>query len=463
MENVFQKVVSLAKRRGFAYPSSEIYGGMANTWDFGPLGTQLKNNIRDSWWKTFVLDRDDMVGIDASIFLNPSVWEASGHVAGFTDALIDCRRCNYRTRADHLIEGAIPDKKVEGLSVEELSKIVTENSLICPKCAESNWTEVRKFNLLFETSIGIIEGEKSKAYLRGEIAQGIFLNFKNVLDTTRVRVPFGIAQQGKAFRNEITMGQFVHRTLEFDLMELEYFVHPSEWEKTYHYWKDEMWKWALSLGVRQENLRWREHEEFERSHYSKMTMDIEYQYSFGWKEMAGLAYRTDFDLANHMKHSGRDLSYLDPKTNEKYVPHVIEPTFGLSRLVGIILMDAYREDTSKEETRVYLDLAPRIAPYTVAVFPLLANKEDLVSKAREVYKSLRSDFRVAWDDRGNIGKRYLSQDEAGTPFCVTVDFDTLQDDAVTVRDRNTTKQERIKIESLKEYISGKIQLGKGSL
>jgi len=463
MENVFQKVVSLAKRRGFAYPSSEIYGGMANTWDFGPLGTQLKNNIRDSWWKTFVLDRDDMVGIDASIFLNPSVWEASGHVAGFTDALIDCRRCNYRTRADHLIEGAIPDKKVEGLSVEELSKIVTENSLICPKCAESNWTEVRKFNLLFETSIGIIEGEKSKAYLRGEIAQGIFLNFKNVLDTTRVRVPFGIAQQGKAFRNEITMGQFVHRTLEFDLMELEYFVHPSEWEKTYHYWKDEMWKWALSLGVRQENLRWREHEEFERSHYSKMTMDIEYQYSFGWKEMAGLAYRTDFDLANHMKHSGRDLSYLDPKTNEKYVPHVIEPTFGLSRLVGIILMDAYREDTSKEEARVYLDLAPRIAPYTVAVFPLLANKEDLVSKAREVYKSLRSDFRVAWDDRGNIGKRYLSQDEAGTPFCVTVDFDTLQDDAVTVRDRNTTKQERIKIESLKEYISGKIQLGKGSL
>ena len=453
MENLFEKVVALAKRRGFAYPSSEIYGGLANTWDFGPMGTLLKNNIRDSWWNKFVLSRDDMVGIDASIFLNPKVWEASGHVASFTDALIDCKTCRFRTRADHLIEDNVPDIKVEGLPVEELTKIIRENKIKCPKCGKTDWTEVRKFNLLFETSIGIIEEGKEKVYLRGEIAQGIFVNFRNVLDTTRVRVPFGIAQQGKAFRNEITLGQFVHRTLEFDLMEFEYFINPKDWEKIYESWKKEMWDWTHELGLNTENLRWREHEEFERSHYSKRTMDIEYKYPFGFKEMFGLAYRTDFDLKNHTEKSGRDLSYTDPVSGEKYIPHVIEPTFGLSRLVGVVLFDSYTE----QDGRIYLKLDPKLAPYKAAVFPLLANKEELVLKAREVYENLRKEHLIAWDDRGNIGKRYASQDEIGTPFCITIDFDSLKDNAVTVRDRDTAKQERINIDKLQEYLKEKLQ------
>ncbi len=375
-----EEVVALAKRRGFVYPSSEIYGGMANTWDFGPVGTLLKNNIRDFWWKRFVLSRDDMVGLDASIFLSPKVWEASGHVAGFTDSLIECKNCHSRTRADHLIEDNLKDIKVEGLPSEELDKIIKKNKLKCPTCGEFDWTSVRKFNLLFETHLGIIEESKSKAYLRGEIAQGIFLNFKNVLNTTRVKVPFGIAQQGKAFRNEITMGQFVHRTLEFDLMEFEYFINPKTWEKTYEMWREEMWKFAKDLGLNEKNLRWREHEEFERSHYSTRTMDIEYKYPFGYKEMFGIAYRTDFDLKNHQEHSGKDLSYTDTENGEKYIPHVIEPTFGLSRLTGIVLVDAYHKDGD----RVVLKLDPKIAPYKAAIFPLLANKPELVKKARKI-------------------------------------------------------------------------------
>ncbi|HRN96719.1 MAG TPA: glycine--tRNA ligase [Candidatus Levybacteria bacterium] len=452
MDDKFQKVVALAKRRGFAFPSSDLYGGMANTWDLGPVGTLLKNNLRDSWWKFFVLDREDIVGIDASIFLNPKVWEASGHVAGFTDALIDCRNCKNRTRADHLIEDVLPDKKVEGLTTQQLDEIIKEHEIKCPKCGAFDWTPVRQFNLLFETSIGIIEGDKSKSYLRGEIAQGIFLNFKNVLDTTRVKVPFGIAQQGKAFRNEITMGQFLHRTLEFDLMEFEYFIQPDNWEKTYEYFRDQMMGWAKRIGLREENLQWREHEEFERSHYSTKTMDIEYQYPFGWKEIFGIAYRTDFDLKNHAEHSGKDLSYTDPVTNEKYIPHVVEPTFGLSRLVGVVLFDAYAEDGE----RVVLKLHPTIAPYKVAVFPLVKNKEEVTSKARALFESLQKKFVVAYDDRGNIGKRYLSQDEIGTPYCVTIDYQTLEDNTVTVRDRDTTQQERVSIDTLEEYITAKL-------
>lgn len=452
MDNLFQKVVALAKRRGFVYPSSEIYGGLANAWDFGPLGTLLKNNIRDYWWKKFVLERKDMVGVDASVFLSPKVWEASGHVASFTDALVDCRNCKNRTRADHLIEDSLKDIKVEGLPVEELTRIIFENGLVCPKCGSKDLTQARKFNLLFETSMGILETGKQKAYLRGEIAQGIFLNFKNVLDSMRVKIPFGIAQQGKAFRNEISMGQFVHRTLEFDLMEFEYFIHPDSWEETYKYWQDEMWKWALELGISEKKMRWREHEEHERSHYSKKTMDVEYNYPFGWKEMFGLAYRTDFDLKNHSKHSGEDLFYTDPGTNNKYIPHVIEPTFGLSRLVGIILIDAYFED----EKRVMLKLNPKIAPFTAAVFPLLANKPELVSCALEVFDFLKKIYSVDFDDRGNIGKRYYYQDEIGTPFCLTIDFQTLEDDTVTIRDRDTTKQERIKIENISRFISEKL-------
>lgn len=444
------KITALCKRRGFIYPSSEIYGGLSNTWDFGHYGTLLKNNLRDLWWKKFVLERDDMIGIDASIFLNPKVWEASGHITGFTDALIDCKNCHYRTRADHLIEDNLKNIKVEGLPVEKLSKIIRENNLKCPKCGQTTLTDVRKFNLLFETSVGIIEESKSKVFLRGEIAQGIFLNFKNVLDTMRVKIPFGIAQQGKAFRNEITMGQFIHRTLEFDLMEFEYFIREKEWQETYEYWRDAMWKFALELGINQNNLRWREHEEFERSHYSKKTMDIEYHYPFGWKEIFGLAYRTDFDLKNHQKHSGVDLSYIEKKTGEKFIPHVIEPTFGLSRLVGVIIFDAYREEKVNNKQRIYLKFAPKLASIKVAIFPL--QKDDKLNKtAKDIYNALKSEFVCEFDDAGNIGKMYRRQDEIGTPFCVTIDYQTLEDNTVTVRERDTMRQERVNSSQLKVY------------
>lgn len=452
-----EDIVALCKRRGFYYPSSEIYGGLANTWDFGHYGTLLKNNLRDFWWRRFVLDRSDMVAVDASIFLNPKVWESSGHVAGFTDALVDCRKCHHRTRADHLIENKVKNTKVEGLPMEELTKIIVENKLKCPKCGLSDWTPVRKFNLLFETQLGIIEGEKSKVFLRGEIAQGIFLNFKNVLNSMRVRVPFGIAQQGKAFRNEITMGQAIHRTLEFDLMEFEYFVKESEWERTYEMWKEEMWKFAHDIGLQEKNIRWREHEEFERSHYSKKTMDIEYNYPFGWNEMWGLAYRTDFDLSNHQKNSGKDLSYTDPKTSEKYIPHVIEPTFGLSRMVGVVIADAFRKETVNGKERIFLKLDPKIAPVKVALFPLQKD-EKLRGKAKELYNELKTNMVTEFDDAGNIGKMYRRQDEIGTPFCVTIDYQSLEDGTVTVRERDTMSQERIASAGLLAYLTSKINL-----
>lgn len=448
------KVYALAKRRGFVFPSSEIYGGLANTWDWGPVGTLLKNNVRDLWVKNFVTNKDNMVLVDAATILKPEVWEASGHMAGFNEALLDCKECRNRVRADHLIENKLPDVKVEGLPYTELDKIIKENSIQCPKCGKINWTSVRKFNQLVEIKLGVLEEGKQLAYLRGEIAQGIFINFKNVLDSTRVKVPFGIAQVGKAYRNEITMGQFTHRSFEFDLMEFEYFIKESDWESVFENFRKEMWNFALALGIREEKLRWREHEEFERSHYSRRTMDIEYEYPFGFKEMFGIAYRTNFDLTNHAKNSGKDLSYLDPKTNEKYIPHVIEPTFGLSRLTGILLFDSYFEDGE----RVVLKLDPKVAPYKVAVFPLLANKEDLVNKAKSIYSELKlSNLSATFDDRGNIGKRYFAQDEIGTPWCVTVDFQTLEDNTVTVRDRDTGGQERIQTSKLEDYLKDKLK------
>ncbi|MBI4973890.1 glycine--tRNA ligase [Candidatus Roizmanbacteria bacterium] len=450
-------IIALCKRRGFLYPSSDIYGGLANSWDFGHYGTLLKNNIRDSWWHTFVLSRSDMVGLDASIFLNPQVWEASGHVSGFTDSLVDCRNCKFRTRADHLIEDKVKGIKVEGLPVEKLTEIIREHKLKCPKCGKEDLTDVRKFNLLFETKMGIVEDEKSTLYLRGEIAQGIFLNFKNVLNSLRVKIPFGIAQQGKAFRNEITLGRSVFRTMEFDLMEFEYFIHPSKWEEAYAFWKKNMWEWALSLGITASKLRWREHEEFERSHYSKKTMDIEYNFPFGWKEMFGLAYRTDFDLKNHMKHSGKDLQYLDAKTGEKYIPHVIEPTFGLSRLVGIVLEDAYTVDKVNDSERVYLKLDPKIAPIKVAVFPLQKD-EKLVKLAEELYHSLKVDMTAEYDNAGNIGKMYRRQDEIGTPYCVTVDYQSLEDQMVTVRERDSMKQERVPLDKVSAFMKEKLSI-----
>lgn len=449
------EIISLCKRRGFLYPSSEIYGGLANSWDFGHYGTLLKNNIRDSWWNTFVLSKDNMVGLDASIFLSPKAWEASGHVSGFTDSLVDCRNCNYRTRADHFIEEKIKGIKVEGLPVEKLTQIIKENKLKCPKCGKEDLTDVRRFNLLFETKMGIVEDTKSTLYLRGEIAQGIFLNFKNVLNSQRVKIPFGIAQQGKAFRNEITLGRSVFRTMEFDLMEFEYFIRPEEWESTYRYWQTEMWNWALSLGISPKKLRWREHESFERSFYSNKTMDIEYSFSFGWKEMFGLAYRTDYDLKNHMLKSGKDLQYLDQQTGMKFIPHVIEPTFGLSRLVGIVLEAAYTVDKVKGADRTYLKLHPSIAPVKVAVFPLQKD-EKLIKISTELYQRLKKGFVSEYDNAGNIGKMYRRQDEIGTPFCITVDYQSIDDSTVTVRERDTTVQHRIAINKLSEFLDDKI-------
>src|SRR3989304_8199559 len=445
MGNLVDKVVALAKRRGFVFPSSEIYGGLANTWDFGHYGTLLKNNLRDFWWQRFVLQRDDMVGIDASIILKPQVWAASGHVAGFNEALIDCKNCKNRVRADHLIEDNLPGKKVEGLPYPELTKIIKENNLKCPKCGKSDWTDVRKFNQLVEVKLGVLEEGKNLAYLRGEIAQGIFLNFKNVLNSMRVKLPFGIAQQGKAFRNEITMGQFVHRTFEFDLMEFEYFIRPENWEEVFSMWQKEMWSFALALGIDEKKMHWREHEEFERSHYSKKTMDIEYHYPFGCKEMFGIAYRTDFDLSNHSKSSGKDLSFIDPQTKEKFFPHVVEPTFGLLRLVGVLLTDAYREEEVKGATRIYLKFHPQITPIKAAVFPLQRD-EKLAQVAKKIYRDLLKNMVVEFDDSGNIGKMYRRQDEIGTPYCITVDYDSLTDKRVTVRDRDTMKQERIPVD-----------------
>lgn len=449
------KVVALCKRRGFIYPGSEIYGGLANTYDFGPLGTELKRNLTNYWWKFFVASREDMYGLDTSILMSPKVWEASGHTASFTNMMVDCTTCQFRTRADHLIEDELPQVgNVEGLSTEELDKIIAENKIKCPSCGKLTWTQTRPFNQLFETQVGIITAGKNTAYLRGELAQGMFVDFKQVLDSLHLKLPFGLAQSGKAFRNEITMGKFTFRTLEFDLSEFEYFIRPDEWEKTFDFWKEEMWKFALSLGLDKDKLRWRSHKKEELSHYSKRTEDLEYKFPWGFKEMWGLAYRTDFDLKNHMEKSGVDLRYADPQTGEKFIPHVIEPTFGLSRLITILLMDTYWEDTEKQ--RAVLKLPAFLAPYKAAVFPLLANKPELVKLARQIYLDLKCDFMIAWDDRGNIGKRYAAQDEIGTPYCITVDFQSLEDEMVTVRDRDSAKQDRVNISELKTYLTKKI-------
>lgn len=453
------EIVSLSKRRGFIFPGSEIYGGLANTYDFGPLGVELLRNIQNHWWRYFVSTRADMYGLDTAILMSPRVWEASGHTASFTDALVDCKECQNRTRADHLIEDFLESQsenaKVEGLSEEALSNLISQRKIPCPKCGKSNWTSVRKFNLLFETSIGIVADSESKAYLRGEIAQGMFVNFKNVLQTMRPKLPFGIAQSGKAFRNEITMGNFVFRTLEFNLAEFEYFFDPEnqKWEDLFEAWKQDMYAFALTLGLSADKLSWRTHTDEERSHYSTRTEDLDYQFPFGKKEMFGLAYRTDFDLKNHMEKSGQDLRYTDPMDNKrKFIPHVIEPTFGVNRIFLAVLAESYRKDGD----RIYLKLPATLSPYKAAVFPLLANKANLVEKAKGLFNNLKQSMSVAWDDRGNIGKRYFTQDEIGTPFCITVDFDTLENNTVTVRFRDTATQERIEVTKLVEYLQAKL-------
>ncbi|HYK07903.1 MAG TPA: glycine--tRNA ligase [Candidatus Eisenbacteria bacterium] len=454
-----EKIVALAKRRGFMYPGSDLYGGLANTYDYGPMGAELLRNIKNLWWTTFITKRADMVGLDASIISHHRIWEASGHVAGFADAMIDCKNCKLRMRADHLIENAL-NKSVEGLSPEELDAIVKDNDILCPNCAikPSQWTKVRRFNLLFPVELGIVEGEGGKGYLRGETAQGMFVNFQNVINSTRVKLPFGIGQIGKSFRNEITPGQSIFRTIEFEQGEIEYFFDEKKtsWETLFEEWKTDMYNFvAKKLGIKEENLRWRVHDDKERSFYSKRTEDLEYQFPFGFKELWGLAYRTNYDLSQHQEFSKKDLTITDPTTNEKILPHVIEPAVGINRLMLMVLCDAYVE----EENRTVLKLPAHLAPVKAAVFPLLPNKPELVEKAREVLEILQDSIngKVLWDDRGNIGKRYLSQDEIGTPFCVTVDFDSLQDSAVTVRDRDSAQQERIQISNLSAYLLRKLQ------
>ncbi len=460
-----QQLVSLAKRRGFIFPSSEIYGGIANTWDYGPLGIELKNNIKRLWWERFVQGRGDMVGMDAAIFMNSRVWEASGHVANFADAQVDCKKCKARFRADHLVEDVIK-KSVEGKTPDELTQIIESNHIVCPSCGATEFTEARNFNLLFETSIGKVEKDKSIVYLRGETAQGMFVNFKNVQQASRMRVPFGIGQIGKAFRNEITPGNFIFRTLEFEQMEIEYFINPKEdWKKVFASWEKEMAAWIVDLGISKKNIQVREHTQEELSHYSKRTIDFEYNFPFGWKELYGLAYRTDFDLQNHMKESGEDMRYTDPVSGEKYIPHVIEPTFGVDRTVLMVLLEAYEEVTggrtttteSVKEAEVVLRLNKNIAPIKVAVLPL-SKKEPLAKEARGIADTLRKNLTVQYDETGSVGKRYRRQDEIGTPYCVTVDFDSLEDNKVTVRDRDTMEQERIAIADIENYFSDKFKL-----
>lgn len=452
------KIAAFAKTRGFLYPSSEIYGGLANTYDYGPYGAALKENIRQLWWKKFITSRGDIYGIDSSIMINPKVWEASGHVANFGDVMVEDKENRKRYRADHIIEDFFSTKgeeiKVDGKTADELQEIIEQNGIKSPD--GNDLTRARKFNLLFKTEVGIIEGEGSQTYLRGEIAQGLFINFKNILESMHPKLPFGIGQAGKAFRNEITKGQLTHRTLEFDLMEFEYFFDPevNNWEELFEYWQKEMESFVDELGIKKENIRWRKHEEFELSHYSKRTEDIEYNYPWGFKEMFGLAYRTDFDLKNHEQNSGKDLKYIYPD-GKKLTPHVIEPTFGLSRLVTIMLMDSYDEEVVNEETRIVLRLTKSLAPIKVAILPLM-KKNGLAEKAKEIYDNLKNSFACEYDESGSIGKRYRRQDEIGTPYCVTVDFDTLEKGTVTIRDRDTMKQDVIKVEELENYLKNNL-------
>ena len=430
--DLMEKIVSLCKRRGFVFPGSEIYGGLANSWDYGPLGVELKNNIKQLWWKRFVQQRDDVVGLDAALIMNSKVWEASGHVATFNDPMVECKKCHKRFREDQVADINLKDNPCT--------------------TGKHEFAEARQFNLMFKTHIGPVESDSTLVYLRPETAQGMFVNFKNVLDTTRKQLPFGIAQIGPAFRNEITPGNFIFRTREFEQMEIEYFVKPDESEKWFEYWLNEQKEWLKEMGIDKEAV-FVEVPEADRAHYSKRSVDTEYKFPFGQKELYGLANRTDFDLKSHQDKSGQSLLYMDPHTNEKFLPFCIEPTWGVNRTLLAVLCSAYQE----EDDRVYLKLPPKLAPYKVAVFPLLKNKPELVAKAREIYNELRKHFNVAWDDRGNVGKRYYAQDEIGTPFCITVDFDTIEkDNMVTVRNRDTKDQPRIKVEELVTYLTNKI-------
>lgn len=450
-----EKMVNLCKQYGFIFQGSEIYGGLANTWDFGPVGALLKDNVKKAWLKKFIQEDKNNVGLDSAILMNPKTWEASGHLKTFSDPLIDCKECKTRHRADNLINDYSKSIIGDSMTGEEMITYIKENKVPCPKCGKSNFTDIRQFNLMFKTFQGVTEDAKSTIYLRPETAQGIFVNFNNVQRSMRLKVPFGIGQVGKSFRNEITPGNFIFRVREFEQMELEFFCKPGtdlEWHK---YWKDYCENWLLSLGMKKENIRLRDHSAEELVFYSKATTDIEFAFPFGWGELWGIADRTDYDLTQHMNHSKQDLSYQDPETNEKYVPYVIEPSLGADRVVLAFLCNAYEEQEIAEgDTRTVLHLHPALAPYKLAVLPL---SKKLSEKANEVYAKLAKKFMCDYDEAGSIGKRYRREDEIGTPYCVTVDFDTLEDESVTIRDRDTMEQVRIKIDDVEKWIEEKIE------
>ena len=467
MENskaTMEKIVALAKNRGYVYPGSEIYGGLANTWDYGPLGVEFKNNVKKAWWKKFVQESKYNVGLDAAILMNPRTWEASGHIGGFADPLIDCKECRSRFRADKLIEDyrsekGLPEEAVDGWSNEKLEEYIRDEQIACPECGKSNYTNIRQFNLMFKTFQGVTEDSQSQIYLRPETAQGIFVNFKNVQRTSRKKIPFGIAQIGKSFRNEITPGNFTFRTREFEQMELEFFCKPGEDLEWFNYWRTYCVDFLKSLGMTMENIRTRDHEKEELSHYSNATTDIEFLFPFGWGELWGIADRTDFDLSKHAEFSGQDMTYLDPDTNERYVPYCIEPSLGADRVALAFLVDAYDEevlstdDKGKEDTRIVLRLHPALAPFKAAVLPL---SKKLSVVAEPIFEELSKYFNVDYDASGSIGKRYRREDEIGTPFSICVDFDTETDGCVTIRDRDTMEQIRIPISEVRSYIEEKL-------
>ncbi len=451
--STMDSVMSLCKRRGFVYPGSEIYGGLANTWDYGPYGSVLKRNIMNLWWKTFIEDRDDMLGLDSAILMNPRVWEASGHVANFADPLMDCKKCQERVRGDKILEEHFKTT-IAGLSNDEIYNRIMDAKIPCPKCGKVEWTQPRAFNLMFKTYQGVIEDTAEQIYLRPETAQGIFVNFKNIMDSMRVRLPFGVGQYGKSFRNEITPGNFIFRTREFEQMEIEYFVRPDEAEKYFDQWVEDFKSFFVALGIPSDHLRLRYHEKDELSHYSSKTVDFEYEYPFGWGELMGIAHRGSFDLDQHSKFSGEKLQYRDPVSNEVFVPHVVEPALGLTRSVLIVLLSAYEEQALENgEMRTVMHFAPAIAPVQVAVFPLQKQQSE---QATKLYRDMKKHFRAEYDESGAIGKRYRRQDEIGTPLCVTYDFDSDADGSVTVRDRDSMKQERVKIEELEAYLKARL-------
>jgi glycyl-tRNA synthetase len=453
------KLTSLCKSRGFVFPGSEIYGGLANTWDYGPLGVELKNNVKKAWWKKFVQESPLNYGVDCAILMNSEVWKASGHLGGFSDPLMDCKGCRARHRADNLIEDYIKSRKLDlsiaGWTNQQLEEFIAENKINCPVCGKSEFTPIRKFNLMFKTFQGVTEDTANTVYLRPETAQGIFVNFKNIQRTTRAKIPFGVAQVGKSFRNEITPGNFTFRTREFEQMELEFFCKPGTDIEWFNYWKNYCKNWLLSLGMKEENLKLRDHAKEELSHYSNATTDFEYNFAFGFGELWGIADRTDFDLKAHAKQSGENMEFMDPVTNEKYIPYVIEPSLGADRVVLAFLTDAYdEEELEGGDVRTVLRLSPALAPYKAAILPL---QKKLSDKADEVYKLLSKKFSVIYDETGSIGKRYRRQDEIGTPLCITIDFDTLENDTVTIRDRDTMSQIRLSVADLTDYIEKTIE------